>query len=99
MTTTFDRLSAILIRDYKLPAEKLTLDAPLESLGIDSLGLAELLFNVEDEFKIALPPEPVALATVADVVRYIDDLVAARHSAETEGPTALTGVEPQPPVS
>ena len=80
-TTTFERLRAILVKDYKLDPEKLTLDAPLEGLGLDSLGVAELLFNVEDEFRITLPPEPVQLPTVGDVVRYIDELVAAQQGA------------------
>ena len=39
--------------------QSLVPDAPLEELGIDSLGVAELLFNVEDEFKVTMPPEPV----------------------------------------
>ena len=88
MTTTFERLCAILVKDYKLAPESLTLDAPLEGLGIDSLGVAELLFNVEDEFKIALPPEPVQLPTIGDVVRYIDQLVAIQHGGEAAAPTS-----------
>lgn len=90
MTSTFDRLCAILARDYKLAPEALTLETPLESLGIDSLGVAELLFNVEDEFAIVLPPEQVQLTTLGDVVRFIDDLVvlqlttAAMASANAE---------------
>jgi len=82
MTTTFERLRAILVKDYKLEPAKLTLDAPLEDLGIDSLGVAELLFNVEDEFQVKLPPEPVLLPTVGDVVRYIDELVAAQRAQD-----------------
>ena len=82
MTTTFERLRAILVKDYKLEPAKLTLDAPLEDLGIDSLGVAELLFNVEDEFQVKLPPEPVLLPTVGDVVRYIDELVAAQRGQD-----------------
>ena len=79
MTTTFDRLREILVRDYKLEADKLTPDAPLEALGIDSLGVADLLFNVEDEFKITLSHEPVQLLTIGDVVRFIDGLITAQH--------------------
>lgn len=79
--TTLERLRAILVRDYKLDAARLTPDAPLEGLGIDSLGVAELLFNVEDEFKISLPPEPVQLPTLGDVARYIDELLVAQHGA------------------
>ena len=77
MSTTFERLCAILVEDHKLPPARLTLDAQLESLGIDSLGAVELLWHVEDAFKIKLPSEPVALLTLGDVVRYVDGLVAA----------------------
>ncbi len=86
--TTLERLRAILVNDYKLDVARLTPDAPLEGLGIDSLGVAELLFNVEDEFKITLPPEPVQLPTLGDVVRYIDALSAAQHGAAGEAPVA-----------
>ena len=80
MNTTFERLSAILIKDYKLQPGRLTLDAPLESLGIDSLGTVELLWTIEEEFQIKLPPDPVALTTLEDVVRHVDELMA-RQSA------------------
>lgn len=87
MTTTFERLSAILVKDYKLQPERLLLDAPLESLGIDSLGTVELLWNIEEAFRIKLPSEPVALATLEDVVRFIDDLVASQSAASSAGLT------------
>lgn len=91
MPSTFETLRAILVRDYKLAPEALTLDAALDGLGIDSLGVAELLFNVEDEFGLTLPPEPVELPTIADVVLYIDDLIAAQHGA---GATTGAAVAP-----
>ena len=90
MSTTFETLRAILIREYQLAPDTLKMDAALEGLGIDSLGVAELLFSVEDEFGIALPPEPLQLLTLGDVVSYIDDLLAAQrlpqHSTLTEVP-------------
>ena len=89
MKSTFDWLRATLVNEYKLDPDKLTLDAPLEALGVDSLGIAELLFNVEDEFGIVLPPEVVQLSTMADVVRYIDELIltqkGASHAAVSPG--------------
>ena len=85
--TTFDRLCAILMKDYKLEAGQLTPDAPLEALGIDSLGVADLLFNIEDEFSISLPPEPVQLLTVGDVARFIDEL-GARPQGHADAPAA-----------
>lgn len=79
MTNTFERLCAILIKDYKFTPELLVLDAPLEALGIDSLGTAELLFNIEDEFGVTLPPDAVQLTTLGDVVAFIDALIES-HS-------------------
>ncbi|MGZ8255110.1 MAG: acyl carrier protein [Burkholderiaceae bacterium] len=81
MTSTFERLSAILMKDYKLSPDRLTLDAPLEALGIDSLGTVELLWSIEDAFKIKLPSDPVNLPTLGDVVSFIDDLVLRQSVA------------------
>lgn len=81
MTTTIEHLRTILVKDYKLDPKLLTLDAPLEALGIDSLGVAELLFNVEDEFHITLSPDSVQLLTLGDVVRFIDELILAQHGS------------------
>jgi acyl carrier protein len=78
MTSTLERLSAILMKDYKLQPDRLTLDAPLDSLGIDSLGTVELLWNIEDSFQIKLPSDPVELPTLGDVARYVDGLIASQ---------------------
>jgi acyl carrier protein len=86
MTSTFDRLSAILMKDYKLQPDRLRLDAPLDSLGIDSLGTVELLWNIEDAFQIKLPSDPVELPTLGDVVRYVDELIARQGAVAAAAP-------------
>jgi acyl carrier protein len=86
MSTTFELLCDILVRDHALTLERLSLDAPLESLGIDSLSTVELLWTVEDAFKIKLPLAPVDLSTLGDVVRYVDELVAKQ--GRTSAPAA-----------
>lgn len=86
MTTTLERLSALLLRDYPLSPEQLTPDAPLDALGIDSLGTVELLWQVEDTFQIQLPPEPPALATLGDVAYFVDALVARQHAGRAGAP-------------
>jgi acyl carrier protein len=93
--TTLERLSKILVKNYKVDPERLTLNGPLEELGIDSLGMAELLFFIEDEFKVQLPFDPVALPTLGDAVRYIDGLLAAQRVTETQ--TIADGARPTPP--
>ena len=81
MSDTLERLSALLTRDFKLAPERLTPDAPLEALGIDSLGTVELLWSIEETFLIKVPTRPVELLCLADVVRYVDELVAAQGVA------------------
>ena len=87
MSTTFERLSEIIVKTFNVPPERLTPDAPLAGLGIDSLGTVELLWEVEAVFKISLPAQPVALQTLADVARFIDELVdEARAASSTQAP-------------
>jgi acyl carrier protein len=89
MSTTFERLSAILVKDYKIAPQVLVPQATLESLGIDSLAAAELFFSAEDEFHIAFPSEPVPLPTLGDVVAYIDGLIAAQQAGDIPLPAAV----------
>jgi acyl carrier protein len=78
MMNTLETLQAIFIKDYKVPPERLAPEAPLDTLGIDSLGMIELMFKIEDHFHVKIPGDPPNdLRTVHDVVVYIDGLIAA----------------------
>ncbi|MES2830420.1 MAG: acyl carrier protein [Pseudomonadota bacterium] len=77
--TTLEWLQTTLEKDYGLSRDRLDPQAGLEELGVDSLGVMELFFLVEDVFKITVPQEQVALQTIGEVARYIDDLIAAQH--------------------
>ena len=94
MNTTIDRLRVLLVKDYKLDPATLLPDAPLDALGIDSLGVAELMFNIEDEFEVTIPGEPVELKTVGDVVGYIDDLIATQRAGGAAGTVAAMSTAP-----
>lgn len=74
--STLERLQTLLMNHYPLQLEDLTPQARLEDLQIDSLGVMELFFSIEDEFHIKVPNEQVPLQTVGDVVAYIDKLCA-----------------------
>jgi len=91
-TDTANRIRTLLVKDFKIDAERLTLDARLDDLGVDSLGLAELIFNVEDEFRLKLPNVMVQLSTLGDVVHYIDDARLAQRS-EAADCSVLSGVQ------
>lgn len=93
MNTTFDRLSMILQKSFNMAPERLTPDATLASLDIDSLGTVELLWQVEEAFKITIPAPPKDLLTLSDLVQHIDQLVdqlAARADVSIAKPRAAT---------
>jgi len=79
--STLERLRSLLERELDLPADALQPQATLEGLGIDSLRMIEIVFTIEDEFKVAVKAEPAELRerlkTFADLAAYIDELVAA----------------------
>jgi len=99
MSTTFDRLSMILQQSFKVPAEKITTDATLASLDIDSLGTVELLWQVEEAFRITIPAPPKDLLTLSDVAQHIDQLIdqlAVRQDVPlTKAPAAATPADPR----
>ena len=53
--STLESLQDVLVRDYGLPRERLEPGAPLAALGLDSLGMLELMFKIEDDFKVRIP--------------------------------------------
>jgi len=78
---TFEKLQQLLHKDFDIPVEKLSRDALLEDLEIDSLRMIEILFSVEEVFKITVPAEQqelrARLKTFGDLADYIQSLVAA----------------------
>jgi acyl carrier protein len=82
---TLETLQDILVRDYQVARARLTPDAPLNAVGIDSLGFLELLFKIEDRFHVKITGDtPTGLHTVQDVVGYIDALIADRPAVQAQ---------------
>lgn len=88
MATIFERVQDILADKYSVAKESVTPESTLESLGLDSLDLIELMFEVEDAFNIRVPQEAgtaLKAATVQDIVDNIQKLVdqgEATHVAD-----------------
>ena len=78
---TLDTLVDILTRDYGVAREQIELQATLETLGLDSLSVLELMFKIEDRYQVKITGDtPSDMQTVGDVVRYIDSLVATNSA-------------------
>lgn len=70
----FDEIKQILVDQLTLDPEKITPDAKLEAdLGVNSLELAELAFNCEEQYGVVFKDEDLhTLITVGDIVEYIE---------------------------
>ena len=68
----------IIAREQHLDVTKITPDSTFAELGIDSLDVFTLLFELENAFKISIPDDDVrSLRTVNDVVEGIKKIIAA----------------------
>lgn len=56
---------------FGIETRELSLDTPLASLGLDSLGFIEYLFEIEKALNITLPDVPRDLQTVEALVAFI----------------------------
>lgn len=70
---TLDTIKNILNENLDIPFESVTEESTFDSMGIDSLDMAELISTVEDELDIEFG-EPENLETVGQLVEYIDSL-------------------------
>lgn len=90
--TTLEFLRKIVVRDFQVDPHLLQPDVQLKDLAIDSLGLIEIMFAVEEEFSITVPPNPPdarsPINTIDDLVRYIDRLVSEQHGSNRAGEAA-----------
>jgi acyl carrier protein len=77
------RVIEIIAEQAVLEPGDVTMEATLDSLGIDSLGLVESIFAIEEAFDISVPfnanaPEEsdFDISSVASIVRGIETLIA-----------------------
>jgi acyl carrier protein len=77
-----DRVIEIIAEQAVLEPSDVRMDSTLEDLGIDSLGLVESIFAIEEEFDISVPfnanePEQsdFDISSVASIISGIETLV------------------------
>jgi acyl carrier protein len=81
-----DRVIAIIAEQALLDVADVTLESTLEDLGIDSLGLVESIFAIEEAFDISVPfnaNDPGAsgfdISSVAAIVAAVEALVREKE--------------------
>ena len=68
---------------FGIAIQQLIPDQPLESLGLDSLGFVEYVFELEKALNITLPDVPRDIATVGALVGFIDSEVKAQSGSNS----------------
>jgi acyl carrier protein len=83
-----ERVVAILAEQAVLEPADVTMDQTLADLGIDSLGLVESIFAIEEAFDISVPfnandpsQSEFDISSVDAIVRAVEGLIAAQHAA------------------
>ena len=78
-----EQVIQIIAEQAVLEPSDVTMDQSLDDLGVDSMGLVEAIFAIEESFDISVPfnanePEksPFDISSVASVVAAVEKLVA-----------------------
>ena len=79
------RVIRIIAEQAMLKPDDITMDQSLDGLGVDSMGLVEAIFSIEEEFDIQVPfnaNEPKAsefdISKVSHIIAGVKSLIAAK---------------------
>ncbi|WP_323032821.1 acyl carrier protein [Paracoccus sp. (in: a-proteobacteria)] len=85
MTEVSDRIIQIIAEQAMLDPSELKLDMSPQEIGIDSLGLVELIFAIEEAFDISVPfnanePEKsdFDISSLGAIVGAVEKLIAEK---------------------
>jgi acyl carrier protein len=82
---TLEVLRRYLEQRASIDPQSVTLEARLEDLGVDSLILIDLMFEMEDKFNVRIPDKDADRrpSNVGELVTLFDSLVAQGQRAGT----------------
>jgi acyl carrier protein len=77
-----ERVISVIATTQRIPREKITPESTFEELGLDSLDSVNILFALEEEFKINIPDDDAReIRGVKQMIEGIEKLVAASGGA------------------
>jgi acyl carrier protein len=79
---TLARIKQLAVKEFSINPDALDPNAPLDSLGIDSLSFIEFMFKVEEEFGVSVSDEELkSIKTLADLERRVTSALATADKA------------------
>lgn len=70
----------LLVEKFDVKRELVTADATLQDLGLDSLSIAELVFDLAEKYDIDIPDDNATFNTVGEAAALVDQLIAAKSA-------------------
>ena len=82
MSQVQDAVFGIIAKEANIDVSKITLDSTLKELEIQSLDAVQIIFEIEDHFKITLPDRDPNFDTesVKGLIDAVDKLVAEKQA-------------------
>jgi acyl carrier protein len=71
---TLELLRDFIKRRVANPPEEITMESRLEDIGVDSLTLLDLMFDMEDKFGVRMPDDLPRPETVTELIAIFEKL-------------------------
>ncbi len=82
MSTVEQNVLSIIAREARLDAGVIQMTSTMRGLGVDSLDVVQVIFALEDEYKIDFPDQNSGLAngTIKDLIAAVEQAITARDA-------------------
>lgn len=75
--TTLERLTGLVHDKFGVEVDAIVPDAPFTSYNLDSLTVAELMFEIDDAFHVTVPDDAIhTVTTLQELANLIDGLTS-----------------------
>jgi acyl carrier protein len=78
--TSYDYIKQLLLEKHDVKPEVIKPEANLTDLGLDSLSIAELMFDVADKYNIDIPDDRANFTTLGEGASLIDRLIQLKSA-------------------
>ena len=78
MTSSYSHIQETLVAKYGVQPDLVKPEATMAELGLDSLSVAELMFDVADHYGVDIPDERANFSTLGEAVALVDECVKAK---------------------
>ncbi|MEE8151176.1 MAG: phosphopantetheine-binding protein [Nitrosomonadaceae bacterium] len=78
--SSLDYIRQTLIDKFEVNADAITPEATFESMGLDSLTMVELMFDISEKYDIEIPTDRLDFKTLGEAVILIDEVLQTKNS-------------------